>query len=648
MGRKKSIAHEARRGRDASDSDSLADSAFVVEKLDVGDAYETAVTELGEKRASTREGALRALISLLKSSVMTEQCAASSTTIVAACIHGVRRGGEAEAALAAQLLGLHSLTLADSCSSILDEVWYDLQRAAGPDSSASVGVCGVIGSPSLAAAMQACCSAQPDDHTIWRVMTKCQAHWETGEEGVRTAALVCWAFLTSLLTGPPPPPLPDPHPVLQLGRLLHDPEVKVRTAAGEALSLLAVTHPAAFPAHGPAHGGASCHGPHAPALAAWGCPWEGQESGSDSEGWAGSEWEGEEEGEEEEEEGGWDGRAACRGDGEGVGAAGGCPKVHGCGKRGEEQTRWGEGERGGGQGRGQAADTILQRMRHLARSAGPQEQGLRKSRRERSSLKASFRAILKAVETGKPPVTKVNLAWLPLVDPGQDCLCLALPPVLQGMVGLQAGDVLVVDSLAGHTQLAFFRRVLAGGFQAHLQHNPVLHTLFGFTPATSQPARLSALEKRLLNLHASSFVTRRNFQLSIMDADLEPPAPAPDPSPAQPHEQEEIVEEPLPADPDLEQVPGGSEMDVVATERKSLGMLMHHQMLDRARLAKLMTDLQTKQVAHHASNAHTTAMLELLAPTSTVPNIPASASAMRTAMEELGQPQEEYLVYDMC
>ncbi|GFH14429.1 hypothetical protein HaLaN_10480 [Haematococcus lacustris] len=63
----------------------------------------------------------------------------------------------------------------------------------------------------------------------------------------------------------------------------------VRAAAGEALSLLAVTHPAAFPAHGPAHGGASSHGAHAPALAAWGCPWGGQESGSNSEGWAGSE-----------------------------------------------------------------------------------------------------------------------------------------------------------------------------------------------------------------------------------------------------------------------------------------------------------------------------------------------------------------------
>ncbi|KAJ9521423.1 hypothetical protein QJQ45_001192 [Haematococcus lacustris] len=184
-----------------------------------------------------------------------------------------------------------------------------------------------------------------------------------------------------------------------------------------------------------------------------------------------------------------------------------------------------------------------------------------------------------------------------------------------------------------------------------------------------------------LNVTIGFITNEPERRLSIMDADLEPPAPALDPPPAQSHEQEEIVEEPLPADPDLEQVPGGSEMDVMAAERKSLGMLMHDQMLgafdlkcvpgqdggkwskrpqghfrydpslpgaDRARLAKLMTDLQAKQVAHHASDAHTTAMLELLASTSTVPNIPASASAMRTAMEQLGQPQEEYLVYDMC
>ncbi|KAL6759348.1 hypothetical protein V8C86DRAFT_2575754, partial [Haematococcus lacustris] len=130
--------------------------------------------------------------------------------------------------------------------------------------------------------------------------------------------------------------------------------------------------------------------------------------------------------------------------------------------------------------------------------------------------------------------------------------------------------------------------------------------------------------------------------------DLQPPALALE------EEQEEAVEEPLPADLDLKQVPGGNEMDVEAAERafdlkcvpgQDGGSLPG---ADRARLAKLMTDLQAKQVAHHVSEAHTTAILELLASTSTVPNIPASASAMRTAMEELGQPQEEYLVYDMC
>ncbi|KAL6755964.1 hypothetical protein V8C86DRAFT_2659989, partial [Haematococcus lacustris] len=160
----------------------------------------------------------------------------------------------------------------------------------------------------------------------------------------------------------------------------------------------------------------------------------------------------------------------------------------------------------------------------------------------------------------------------------------------------------------------------------------------------------------------------RNFKLSITDADLQPPALALDPTPPRPHELEEAVEEPLPADPDLEQVPGGIDMDVEAAERafdlkcvpgqdggrwskRPQGHFKYDPSLpgaDRARLAKLLTDLQAKQVAHHASDAHTTAMLELLASTSTMPNIPASASAMRSAMEELGQPQEEYLVYDMC
>ncbi len=33
--------------------------------------------------------------------------------------------------------------------------------------------------------------------------------------------------------------------------------------------------------------------------------------------------------------------------------------------------------------------------------------------------------------------------------------------------------------------------------QAHLQHNPLLHDVFGFSPRTERPERLTAAEKRL-------------------------------------------------------------------------------------------------------------------------------------------------------
>lgn len=37
---------------------------------------------------------------------------------------------------------------------------------------------------------------------------------------------------------------------------------------------------------------------------------------------------------------------------------------------------------------------------------------------------------------------------------------------------------------------------LARPLQAHMQRNELLHQVFGFTPATSRPERMSALEKR--------------------------------------------------------------------------------------------------------------------------------------------------------
>ena len=45
----------------------------------------------------------------------------------------------------------------------------------------------------------------------------------------------------------------------------------------------------------------------------------------------------------------------------------------------------------------------------------------------------------------------------------------------ESRVKLRHGDVLVVDTRAGRVQLDGLRRLLGQGFQAHLQHNPLLH-----------------------------------------------------------------------------------------------------------------------------------------------------------------------------
>lgn len=45
----------------------------------------------------------------------------------------------------------------------------------------------------------------------------------------------------------------------------------------------------------------------------------------------------------------------------------------------------------------------------------------------------------------------------------------------ESRIKLRCGDVLVVDSSRGATQLNALRRFLAEGFQAHLQHNTLLH-----------------------------------------------------------------------------------------------------------------------------------------------------------------------------
>ncbi len=45
----------------------------------------------------------------------------------------------------------------------------------------------------------------------------------------------------------------------------------------------------------------------------------------------------------------------------------------------------------------------------------------------------------------------------------------------ESKIKLQAGDTLVINTVAGNVQLNYLRRFLAEGFQLHLQCNELLH-----------------------------------------------------------------------------------------------------------------------------------------------------------------------------
>ena len=79
-------------------------------------------------------------------------------------------------------------------------------------------------------------------------------------------------------------------------------------------------------------------------------------------------------------------------------------------------------------------------------------------------------------------------------------------------VRLRHGDVLVVDTLPATIQLNSFRNLLADGFQAHLQHNALLHQVFSFQPREEPAERLTPEEKRLYRSPASAQSKSRTQQ----------------------------------------------------------------------------------------------------------------------------------------
>ncbi|CAM6095824.1 unnamed protein product [Calypogeia fissa] len=109
---------------------------------------------------------------------------------------------------------------------------------------------------------------------------------------------------------------------------------------------------------------------------------------------------------------------------------------------------------------------VVERMKALSVQAG----GKGQSKKERYAERASFKEYLTNIEDG---------------------VCREISLKLQG------GDFLTINTWTHTIQLNALRRVLAEGFQRHLQGNELLHEIFQFQPRGQKRQTLSSKEKRL-------------------------------------------------------------------------------------------------------------------------------------------------------
>lgn len=102
--------------------------------------------------------------------------------------------------------------------------------------------------------------------------------------------------------------------------------------------------------------------------------------------------------------------------------------------------------------------------------AGPKGQTKKKSRKDRAAVRSTFRDVCSFVEDGIVQEERIKLT----------------------------GSTLVIDNLPSLIQLKFVRKLLASGFQMHLNGNELLHQVFGYTPGCGPAPKLTKAEKRML------------------------------------------------------------------------------------------------------------------------------------------------------
>eukprot|EP00195_Chlamydomonas_chlamydogama_P015533 CAMPEP_0202900152 /NCGR_PEP_ID=MMETSP1392-20130828/10135_1 /ASSEMBLY_ACC=CAM_ASM_000868 /TAXON_ID=225041 /ORGANISM="Chlamydomonas chlamydogama, Strain SAG 11-48b" /LENGTH=272 /DNA_ID=CAMNT_0049586485 /DNA_START=182 /DNA_END=997 /DNA_ORIENTATION=+ len=199
---------------------------------DVDDTYNHLLEELLEKRTTTREKAWSSLVAYLRDDVRDEDSEKHEESTIQRCLAALRKGGPLEMTLAATVLGLHVVSLPEPSERLFRSMQADLQKAAAQGRSPEA----------RAAATEAlalvCFVAAEDDHTTIEVMNKMQQLWRKGDGPTRAAALRGWSLLFTSLNSVLPSSVVE-RLMAELAGLLHENKVvEVRSAVGEAITLL--------------------------------------------------------------------------------------------------------------------------------------------------------------------------------------------------------------------------------------------------------------------------------------------------------------------------------------------------------------------------------------------------------------------------
>ena len=384
------------------------------------DPLEAVCEALYEKRASTRETALAGLVRFLQSAYRVDACMAWRDTLADRLLSSMRRGKAKEARLACQAAAALALTVGGA-----DLAWVEASvRDFLPVLEQTMG--GRAGGAPAVRAYGVLCYVGSEDHAVLQGCIERLARLACGgakDGDVRAEAMAMVALLLSISV----PVGRAARAVLSqyahlFAAALDDGDVRVRSAAGDALAILRENFGEIFDE---AAADLSDNG-------------EASDAGSED---------------------------------------------------GEEGEREGKGE-GKGEG-GVDRNALCDKMSALATASWTDgATGKRMGRRERAAQRAAFRRILSAMGASDPS------SWDGPSSPPRNGRDEVRRSNAQQRIGLVHGDCVVLERHGQRVAAAAMKAVFASGFQAHMQHNALMHQVFGYQPRTTK-IHLSAVDKRM-------------------------------------------------------------------------------------------------------------------------------------------------------